>query len=109
MIRTMADGTRLIVPTPEQRVQLIKLTHEQAGHFGVKRTKYLLQNNYWWTGLEADVVKVLATCEVCSQVKASFSSSSKELHPLPIRGMFYRWELTCVGLSSPLTEATFIS
>ena len=97
LIRVMADGTRLIVPPPNQRVQLIKQMHEQAGHFGVKRTKNLLQSSYWWVGMERDVVRTLATCDVCSQIRANFSVANDQLHPLPIRGMFFRWGVDLCG------------
>jgi hypothetical protein len=70
IIRMMADGSRRIVPPPTHRLELIRATHERAGHFGIKRTTNLLMNSYWWDAMRKDVSKVLATCEVCSTVRS---------------------------------------
>jgi hypothetical protein len=41
--RLWPDGTKKVVPTPEDRVKLIKHAHEDLGHFGVRRTYNLLR------------------------------------------------------------------
>ena len=97
LVRTMADGSRRVVPQPHERERIVQITHQTTGHFGIKRTKHLLYNNYWWAGLEQDVVRVLSECEVCGRVKASFNAASPELQPLPIEGMFYRWGVDLAG------------
>jgi hypothetical protein len=38
LLRLWPDGTKKVVPIPEERVKLIKHTHEDLGHFGVRRT-----------------------------------------------------------------------
>lgn len=49
------------------------------------------------------VRKVVVTCQECDRVKTSFSVKTPQLHPLPIRGMFYRWSLDLAG-ELPETE-----
>ena len=95
--RVMVDGSRRVVPPPSERTDIIMSTHERTGHFGVKRTKHLLYAGYWWPGLEADVGRVLATCEVCARIKASFNADRPELQPLSIEGLFYRWGVDLAG------------
>jgi hypothetical protein len=95
--RTMADGTLREVPEPQQRGDLIMQMHERTGHWGIKRTKHLLQHQYYWNGMESDVKTVLASCEPCKQVAASFQHQQSELQPLPIRGLFYRWGCDLCG------------
>jgi hypothetical protein len=97
VVRMMADGTRRIVPPVNSKVDLIPQTHAKTGHWGVRRTKGLLLSSYWWQGLEKDVGKVLAKCEVCSQVKATFNVADPQLHPLPVNGMMYRWGVDLCG------------
>jgi hypothetical protein len=46
LLRLWSDGTRKVVPAPEERVKLIKHAHEDLGHFGVRRTYSLLQIHY---------------------------------------------------------------
>jgi transposase InsO family protein len=101
VVRMMADGTRRIVPAMDKRVDLINQTHAKTGHWGVRRTKGLLLSSYWWQGLEKDVARVLANCEVCGQVKATFNVADPQLHPLPISGMHYRWGCDMAGPFSP--------
>ena len=45
------------------------------------------------------VVRIVKACLSCARVKAGFKESGKELQPLPIRGMGYRWG---VDFASPL-------
>jgi hypothetical protein len=46
LLRLWPDGTKKVVPAPEERVKLIKHAHEDLGHFGVQRTYSLLQIHY---------------------------------------------------------------
>ena len=49
------------------------------------------------------MVAVVQACLPCARVKAGFRESGKELHPLPIRGVVYRWG---VDFARPLQETT---
>jgi hypothetical protein len=95
--RRMGDGTTRVVPPVDKRVDIILDTHERTGHFGIKRTKHMLLASYWWRGMETDVAKALATCEVCARIKATFNAERPELQPLPIEGLFYRWGVDLAG------------
>ncbi len=95
--RHMAGGASLRVPPPDQRNSIISTTHEQCGHFGVRRTVALLRTTYWWRGMVADVHTFCKSCAVCDQVHASFNTPSPHLSPLPICGLFYRWGVDLCG------------
>jgi transposase InsO family protein len=97
VVRMMADGSRRVVPPVNARVDLIRATHEQCGHWGVRRTASLLLSSHWWQGLERDVAKELATCKTCAQVDTSFEHKSPTLQSLRIDGMFYRWGVDLAG------------
>jgi len=51
LFRVWPDGTRRIVPRPNQRASLVRQVHEELGHFGVCRTHSMLRSQYWWTGM----------------------------------------------------------
>jgi hypothetical protein len=55
LLRLWSNGTKKVVPTPEERVKLIKHAHEDLRHFGVRRTYSLLQIHYWWRGMQQQV------------------------------------------------------
>jgi hypothetical protein len=97
LLRLWPDGTKKVVPAPEERVKLIKHAHEDLGHFGVRRTYSLLQIHYWWRGMQQQVQAMVARCVVCDRVRASFNAPMPQLQPLPIMGLGYRWSLDFVG------------
>jgi hypothetical protein len=97
LLRLWPDGTKKVVPTPEERVKLIKHAHEDLGHFGVQRTYSLLQIHYWWRGMQQQVQTLVARCVVCDHMRASFNAPMPHLQPLPIMEMGYRWSLDFIG------------
>eukprot|EP00775_Hariotina_reticulata_P015101 gene15101-biopygen1273 len=42
LLRRMPDGTEKVVPSPEDRQQLIQQQHEKCGHYGARRTAAML-------------------------------------------------------------------
>ncbi|EFJ48675.1 hypothetical protein VOLCADRAFT_117582 [Volvox carteri f. nagariensis] len=97
LCRIENDGKPRVVPKPGDRTDIIKRTHEQAGHFGVRRTTALLLTSYWWQGMHDDVASVVRHCAACDRVNTSFSARALELNPLPISGLFYRWGVDLCG------------
>ena len=67
------------------------------GHFGVQRVIDRLQKNYRWRGMGDDVVAVVKSCLSCARVKAGFKEFGKELQPLLVRGLGYRWGVDFAG------------
>ena len=95
--RVLADGSRRTVPPPEERTELAKGIHERYGHFGVRRTIGLLSPAYWWCSMWATVSEVVKNCSVCDRSKAGFNVRPSTLHPLPINGLGYRWNVDLFG------------
>jgi transposase InsO family protein len=110
LCRRMPDDTLRLVPEPEQRPALIKATHEQTGHFGARRTAHMVATSYWWYGLTRHVRQMVAHCEVCDRVRASFNVHHPVLSPLPIGGLFYRWGVDLCGpfVKTKSTNYTYI-
>ena len=86
LFRLWSDGTRRIVPRPDQRASLVRQVHEELGHFGIRRTHSMLRGQYWWTGMYQQVAAYVGRCEVCDRVRSSFNTLSPQLQPLPIMG-----------------------
>jgi transposase InsO family protein len=97
VFRRWPDGSRRVVPRPDQRLQLVRQVHEDLGHFGVRRTHSMLQGQYWWMGMQQEVATYVGRCEVCDRVRSNFNTLSPQLQPLPIMGLGYRWSLDFVG------------
>jgi hypothetical protein len=78
------EGTRKVVPRPEQRFQLIRQAHEVLGHFGVRRTHSMLRGLYCWMGIQQEVATYVGRYEVLDRVRSSFNTLIPQLRPLPI-------------------------
>jgi hypothetical protein len=97
LIRIIPNRGEKWVVRPDAREKLILDMHDQCGHWGVKRTLHLVMLRHWWKGMLGDVVAVVGACAACARVKATFDVTSPTLHPLEIRGMFYRWHCDLFG------------
>ena len=97
LYRQLVAGERREVPPPADRKLIVQRVHERCGHFGRKRTTYLVLQQYWWAGLYKDVRSVIKCCAPCHQVQATFNHTHPVLNPLPMMGSFYRWHLDLAG------------
>lgn len=62
------DGWRICIP----KVWVDKLVihvHKANGHFGEKKTLWLLQSSYYWSGMAKRVRKLVSCCELCQKTK----------------------------------------
>ena len=96
--RVFADGSKREVPRPAERADIVKKSHEDSGHFGIKCRVSLVATRYSWHGMYEQVRWSVRGCETSAGVKACFVSCDINLHPLVIMGMFYRWSVDLVGL-----------
>jgi transposase InsO family protein len=97
LFRILPDGTKRLVPAPQERTSLITSLHESTGHFGVRRTHSLLAASHWWHGMKQDVHDALKHCSLCDRARAAFNARPARLNPLPIRLLFYRWHADLAG------------
>jgi transposase InsO family protein len=97
LLRKFPDGSTRIVPSPQQRRDIITTLHGQTGHFGVRRTHSLLLLSHWWYGMKEEVHEVLSHCALCDRARAAFNARPAKLTPLPIRALFYRWHVDLAG------------
>ena len=107
--KLMGDGTTRVVPPPADRPKLIQDMHEQAGHFGVKRTAQLLLNTYWWKGITEDAAATVRRCQVCDRVRATFDAHQLCCGPCLSRACPIAGAWTCVGHSARRPAATPMS
>ena len=98
VFKMMQHGALVVVLRPQDRQDLVIHTHRTMGHFGVQRTVDRLKKDYWWRGMGDIVVEIIKACLPCARVKAGFSEPGKELQPLPVRGLGYRWGVDFAGL-----------
>ena len=101
-IKVQNNGSQLLlVPQPSGRKQLVAEVHRDMGHFGAHRMLDRMRQNYWWKGMDATVAQVVKACMPCARTKAGFKVSGKELQPLKLQGIMFRWGFVFAG---PLIE-----
>ena len=85
------------MPQPEEKHELVKSIHRDMGHFGVRRIMDRLNQNCWWKGMDTIVNEVVNSCMPCARTKAGFRVSGKELQPLHLQGIMFRWGIDFAG------------
>ena len=75
----------LLLAPKEHRHMIIQSAHcdISAGHGGVDRTANRVMQHYWWPGLESEVKRFVATCEICQTSRAEKEAPAK-LQSLPL-------------------------
>jgi hypothetical protein len=53
----------LLVPKPEERLSLVRLMHEDLGHFGEQRTLAEIRRRYFWHSRTTDVKAMVRGCQ----------------------------------------------
>ncbi|KAG9339298.1 hypothetical protein JZ751_023852 [Albula glossodonta] len=68
------------------RSQVLQWGHSSrlVGHPGVRRTKALISQCFWWPSMDTDIRSFVSACSVCAQNKPSTPSPAGLLNPLPI-------------------------
>ena len=76
---------RLFVP-PEIRSAVLLWGHDSKMfcHPGVRRTREVVAQRFWWPRLTQDVRNFVAACQVCAQQKTSARPPAGHLHPLSV-------------------------
>lgn len=79
------QGKLEISPEPTLTQEIIRLHHDDplASHFGIARTKELIQRKFHWPGLAQEVEKYKRTCSVCQGVSSGKHLPYGELQSLP--------------------------
>ena len=98
--------TQLVVPT-KYRKHVMKLAHEGilGGHQGARRTTDKVLTNFFWPGINADVMRYCRSCDVCQRTIPKGRVGKVPLGTMPlIETPFQRVAVDIVGPIHPTTE-----
>ena len=78
-----SSGKLCVPDNQDLRRQLLKEAHDNAsaGHPGIKRTLWKLQDSYWWPNMINDVEHFVKHCPRCQKAKRDPSSTPGLLQP----------------------------
>jgi hypothetical protein len=77
-------GNRVIIPA-KLRSSVLELMHEQ--HPEMVRSKMLCRSYFWWPGLDNDIERQVASCDICQQSQRQSRKSVVSPWPAPFRGV----------------------
>jgi hypothetical protein len=62
---------KLCIPQSSLRLNIIQELHRGGlgGHFGVDKTKPLLDERYFWSSINKDIKKFIECCRICQLAK----------------------------------------
>ncbi|CAK1597525.1 unnamed protein product [Parnassius mnemosyne] len=83
VFRILKDGaTRWMVPKGV-RWQLLKINHDDVGHFGFEKTLERIRSLFWFPKMRKFIKKYVAACLECAHHKLPSGTKEGFLHPIP--------------------------
>jgi hypothetical protein len=102
----VTNGQAIYVPKNKAlREEIMDMLHTTptAGHPGPEKMLEMIQRNYDWPGIKADVDKFVHGCNQCQRNKPSRTPKKWQLYPNPVAK--YPWEQISWDLIGPLPES----
>ena len=76
-----AQGMKLVIPKSLMN-KLIKDIHVSNGHPGIRTTKNLFYDKYWYFGWQKAVHNFVMSCDICQIIKPANCKSLGKWHPI---------------------------
>ena len=67
LYRRGVDSAHKLVIERNQRIYLMKASHDSLGHRGFYATKALISERFWWPEMERDIIWYCKTCDICQK------------------------------------------
>ncbi|XP_077508305.1 uncharacterized protein LOC144119604 [Amblyomma americanum] len=103
---TGAKTTQLVVPQ-KHREKVLQLAHGglMAGHLGRKKTTDRILADFFWPGLQGDVSRFVASCDICQKTVARGAVRKVPLERVPLVDTpFSKVAVDIVGPLKPTTR-----
>ena len=99
--KILLRGTRLIIPKSLQ-AQIIALAHE--GHQGVIKTKQLVREKVWFSGIDTMVERICKECIMCQAATPTNTSEPLQMTELPEK----KWHEVSVDHVGPFPDGKHV-
>lgn len=80
--RVVDDGIRWVVPRGV-RWQVLRMNHDDVGHFGFEKTLSRLKASFWFPKMRRFTKKYVLACLQCAHHKAPSGQKEGFMHPIP--------------------------
>lgn len=98
--------SQLVVPTT-LREKVMRMGHEtlMAGHLAARKSLDRIQRHFYWPGIQADIRRFCASCDVCQRTVGKGKTSKVPLGKMPlIDTPFDRVAVDLIGPLDPVTD-----
>lgn len=89
LFRKTEAGIKFVVPKAV-RWRIVKLCHDDMGHFGLEKTIERIKQKFWFKRLRKYVKEYIAACTSCCYNKIKGGKPEGELHYAPIEPIPFR-------------------
>lgn len=86
LFRKTDEGLRWVVPRMS-RFHVVRLCHDEQGHFGIDKTIEKVKRHYWFKGLRKFITKYVKACMECIYYKEKKGRQPGFLHPITKRSI----------------------
>jgi transposase InsO family protein len=100
--RNLSFTRQVAVPT-SLRLEVLQACHDNnfaGAHVGIDRVYANLRLRYFWRCMYSDVVAYVTSCDACQRAKRPIGKHRAPLQPLPAEGVFSRWHIDFLSLST---------
>lgn len=80
--RVTTSGLRWVAPETA-KYQILRMVHDDLGHFGVDKTLEIVSRKYWFPHMKRFVTKYVRNCLNCLYFKSLSGKKPGFLHPIP--------------------------
>jgi hypothetical protein len=94
-------GNRIVIPSQLQN-QIVRIAH--GGHLGQVKTKQLLRQHVWFSGLDQMVDEAVKSCEQCQVNQPGLKLTPTEASPAPERP----WQHLSADFYGPLRSGQYL-
>ena len=92
----------IVVPDALKKI-VLRAGHDLAGHFAAKKTKTLIQEQFYWRGSGKDIVYYCKACQTCLEWNVK-RTKKEPLKPLPV--ITTPWTRIAIDIVGPLPRTT---
>ena len=94
---------RIYIPE-SVRLTILTYRHDSmlAGHPGIRKTRDLIERDYWWPKMIHAIEQYVLECDTCQRSKSARRKYSGSLHPLPVASQ--RWNSVTTDFITELPE-----
>ena len=78
---------RVVVPLQKALIQellYLYYNNQFSGHWGIDKTKELLEYKFYWPGLVKDIREYISTCQTCQNIAIPRYKPYRKLESLPV-------------------------